>query len=145
MVVMGRGSFQDAPTIVRTIEVRERPFVPFFHRLDTLGALADNWDSYGAARVSSVALRIARAVLTDLSLRPAAFGATTLVPFTIVPVATGGINMEWRRQDAALELWVDTEGRIEALVDQRHVQPRFEEKPLGSIAAAVREVLAFAG
>lgn len=144
IMVAGPPRLDENPTIVRTVELRERPFAPLIQRLETFETLRQDWDSYGAAPVSACALTTARVLLGDLSLRPTAFGGTTIVPFSVNPVATGGINIEWRRADAALELWINADGGIEAVFDRRRSEPRFEEKTLNSIPAAVAEVLAFA-
>lgn len=134
----------ETPTIIRTIELRVRPFAPMLAKLEAITSLPLDWDSYGAVRITSAATATARAILSDLSLRAAAFGASTLVPFSMAPVATGGINIEWRRSDDALELWIGADGRIELVHDQRHNVPRFQERALAHIPAAISEVLAFA-
>jgi hypothetical protein len=55
-----------------------------------------------------------------------------------------GIKLEWRRAGDALELWIDASGTIEAVIDHRNADPRFEERVVSSIPAAVSEVLTFA-
>lgn len=134
----------DKPAIVRTVELRELPFKPVLKILESFKSLAADWDSYGGVAPTSCAFSITLALVNDLSLRPAAFGSTDLVPFSVAPVATGGIKLEWRRSDAALEIWIEGDGQISSLLDYRNAEPRFEERMLNSIPAAVAEVLAFA-
>lgn len=144
LIVAGPPRFDEAPTIIRTVEMRERPFAPAFQKLEFFRTLDPDWDSYGSATITPQAFSTAKALLSDLCLRPSGFGTTTLVPFSVVPVATGGINLEWRRPDAALEVWINAAGTIETLLDRHQHVDRFEEKTVTGIPAAVAEVLAFA-
>lgn len=124
------------------MKLTEPPFAPYFQKLDAFGELSEDWDSYGAARISSRAIATSRALMSDLSLRTAG-GLEGIVPISIAPVATGGVKIEWHRTDAALELWIDDEGRIERLLDRKNDHPRFDEVALSGIPAAVSEVLKF--
>ncbi|HEV7241455.1 MAG TPA: hypothetical protein VGQ36_19645 [Thermoanaerobaculia bacterium] len=79
----------------------------------------------------------ARALLNALS-------ADKLLPFHVAPIPTGGIQLEWKHPDgAALELWIDREGQIDAVFDRTAAEPRIVEKHLPSLAVAVVEIEAF--
>lgn len=142
VVIAAPPPHSDTPSIVRTIELREKPFASVVRKLHVFAGLRPDWDSYGAAEITPAAIATARALLNDLALRPPAIAS--LVPSSIAPVATGGISIEWRRPNAALELWIDSTGAMDVVLDKRHIEPRFEEKSIQSIPAAVAEVLAFA-
>lgn len=146
VVLAGLPPVDTEPTIIRRIELRQRPFTAVQQKLRLFADLQPDWDSYEALAISETAIVTAQALLGDLSLRPSAFGSRSLVPFSIAPVATGGINIEWRREDAAaLELWIGPDGAVTSLLDHRGSEPRFKEVLLSGIPAAVTEVLAFAG
>jgi hypothetical protein len=142
--VSNASPFSDAPTIIRRIEIRQLPFAAALNRIEEFGKLETDWDSYGGAAISPVARLTARTILSDLAMRPATFGATPLVPFSVSAVANGGINLEWRRSDAALELWIGVDGAIDVLLDRHAALPRFEERVLAGIPSAISEVLSFA-
>lgn len=73
-------------------------------RLGALAALLPDWDGYGARVVDWAALRQAQ-VLIDWSL-------TSLLPVPrIVPVPTGGVQLEWTAGPVELELEVEPGGR----------------------------------
>lgn len=74
--------------------------------------LPPNWDSYGAAGVSHQAVRAANQLL-DLLVQT--FGQPGL-PETIVPVPDGGLQFEWEKSRAALEIEVQDDGTWNALL-----------------------------
>src|SRR5690349_12448182 len=118
----------------------ERRFDVWLEQLESIEALPENWDSYGASRIASTAVAAARALLTELAAR----SATKLRPFHLAPIPTGGVQLEWKRPDsAALELWIDAEGQIDAVFDLPAAEPRITEKHLTTLPDAVAEIEAF--
>jgi hypothetical protein len=75
-------------------------------------ALQPNWDSYGAGVISRQAIREANQLLQRLA---EAFGQPGL-PATIVPVPDGGVQFEWDKPDSALEVEVQDDGTLSALL-----------------------------
>jgi hypothetical protein len=127
----------------RSVELRQQPFAVWLDLLESAAALPGDWDSYGASRVAPAAITTARALLNDLSFRPLA--AINLLPFHLAPISTGGVQIEWKRPDgAALELWIDGDGAIDAVFDVPATEPRITEKRLTSLAVAIAEIEAFA-
>jgi hypothetical protein len=110
-------------------------------RLQAVVDLPENWDSYGARRVSiSTALDSLQllARLYDLGLPGPA----------ILPTASGGVQLEWSVDGLELELVLDPNGNMLAMFDdpargeawERELPPR----DLGPIGSALRR-LAYAG
>jgi hypothetical protein len=127
---------------MRSIELQQQPFAAGLDQLESIAALPENWDSYGASRIGPVAVTTARTLLNDLSTRPQAF--SKLLPFHVAPIATGGVQLEWKRADgSALELWIDVEGGLAVVLDRPAAEPRIVEKHLPSLAAAIKEIEAF--
>lgn len=99
-----------------------------FQRLDTLSKLERDWDSYGALPLTPTAL--ARA---DATMRKAVdlFGVTLgerVAPYTLMPIADGGVSIEWRGPGATLELDIGPSGALSyLLVDYSTEERRFEE------------------
>ena len=126
----------------RSIELRQQPLAAWLDQLESIAALPENWDSYGASRIAPSAVTTARALLNELTVR--ALPPDRLLPFHIAPIPTGGIQFEWKGRDrSALELWIDGEGQIDAVFDRPTTEPRIVEKHLTSIAVAAAEIEAF--
>ncbi len=83
-------------------------------KIEELGTLQRNWNSYGASPPSDVALKVARGILllASSSLRQA--GMVLISPF-ITPLANGGVQFEWESGHICLELEVTRTGDIEFL------------------------------
>jgi hypothetical protein len=83
-------------------------------------ALDDDWDSYGAKRISP---KIASAVVE--LLRDIMFSSTP-VP-QIVPAANGSIQLEWHIADIDLEIEVESLARSQVLFeDKQNEEPGWE-------------------
>lgn len=121
----------------RSIELGQQPLAAWLDQLESIAALPENWDSYGASRIAPSAVTTARALLNALS-------AEKLLPFHVAPIPTGSIQLEWKRPDgSALELWIDGDGQIDAMFDRPTAEPRIFEKHLTSLAVALVEIEAF--
>lgn len=74
-----------------------------FSRLDALASLAENWDGYGAHALSPFALNAAGQVIDQLLREP-------LPPPTIVPVPSGGVQLEWVAGTVEIDLEIRPDG-----------------------------------
>jgi hypothetical protein len=74
-------------------------------KISALGGLDENWDSYGARPIAPYCALIAAELILNLlesdSPRPA-----------VVPTTRGGIQLEWQRVGANLEVEVTSYGRL---------------------------------
>ena len=110
-------------------EVTPRPSLyPIIEQLATLANLPANWDSYDAEPISpraiTAALHLTRSIYESFS----DLLGEQVRPFAIAPVADGGILVEWRAPEGALEIEVGPDGRLGyLLVEGREPQRRFEE------------------
>ena len=86
--------------------------VPVVRRVRELESLPRNWDSYGGRplqrRHRDAALRFLGLVLTDDLLAP-----------EIVPLADGGVQLEWRLSDAEIDFISDDEAVLPTLLVTR--------------------------
>ena len=79
-------------------------------QLMQLSLLEQNWDSYGAEPVSSVAIDKAYALLQLLQESRVDLLQERIAPYAIAPLANGGVQLEWRGGDRALEVEVGPDG-----------------------------------
>jgi hypothetical protein len=105
---------------------------PYYQRLTEFAALPANWDSFGALPISSGAIDAARRLL---------FRIRNVSPYTLAPLASGGIQIEWRGHRTALEIEVGPAGRLSSLLVEGHETGRtYDERDRVSAAEAVRLV-----
>jgi hypothetical protein len=97
-------------------------------RLNQIENLDANWDSYGSQPPTQVALetagRLIGAVYEDtLSARPRA-----AVPYSVIPLSGGGVQVEWRGNSAAIEVEISSEAVLGYLLARGSEPSReFEE------------------
>ncbi len=97
-------------------------------RLDELSKLQRDWDTYGAVPLTATALTGAYAIMrkaVDLFGDPR---AGRVAPYTLMPIADGGVSIEWRGPRATLELDIGPSGVLSyLLIDQSTGERQFEE------------------
>ena len=74
--------------------------------LNPLLDLKENWDGYGASPIKLDCLCVASQILTAMSGKPKA-----------VPVASGGVQLEWYNQGCHLEILVEPGQEPEIYID----------------------------
>ena len=80
-------------------------------RLKELAQLEADWDSYGAEPVSSIALVTAFELLDAVKERLSTKGKEALPQF-IAPLADGGLQLEWSREQGDIEIEIDPDGDL---------------------------------
>ena len=92
---------------------------PTLKRLAQLEGLEPDWDTYGALPLTSTALACADALVRKVvDLYGAAFGEQS-APYTVMPIADGGVSIEWRGASADLELDIGPGGELSYLLITR--------------------------
>lgn len=90
-------------------------------RLTGLFALKDGWNGPGSVAVSPTAFyRVAE--LLPFALAPI---ADPILP-QFVPTTSGGIQFEWHRPGAELEVMISHDGELSALFEDHEAQTEFE-------------------
>jgi hypothetical protein len=98
----GRGSQTSDPSRMREIQIKigqsAAPWLlPAFRRIEALTALAHGWDSYGGQPVAA-----------DAAMGAVRFLAETAYPElpepAVVPLADGGVQIEWHRGGLDIEV-----------------------------------------
>lgn len=80
------------------------------HQMEQLLNLKENWNSYGAHRISRDSVASAMYVLT-------AYNTGIPVP-DVFPTAKGGVKLEWGDDSESVELEFQPEGAIAILIDE---------------------------
>jgi len=93
-----------------------KPFSEALDKLEEFRRLPQDWDSYGAPPISDAALARARGLLTALADRPDLARDERARPAAAVPVATGGVQIEWEGPGGDLELEVHQDGSVSYLL-----------------------------
>jgi hypothetical protein len=105
--------------------------------LNALSALPANWNSYGAREIDTEALTGAVGILL------AVMSDRTPLP-TFVPIANGGVLLEWHTPAADLEITVLSSGRTHVVFEKSDEESvEFEGLPqevTGRIAELLREI-----
>ena len=82
-------------------------------RLKEISEFSKNWDSYGSPAPTPESLAALRVLVNKLVARVSRRSAA---PFSIVPLSGGGAQMEWRRDDDAIEVESDARGMLSYLL-----------------------------
>jgi hypothetical protein len=87
---------------------------PFIEQTRRLLALEPNWDSYGAEVISGQAVETAIDLVSSVTTVLGSFGAAA--PFAVVPVADGGIQVEWKGPVSRIEVEIGPDRALSYLV-----------------------------
>jgi hypothetical protein len=89
-------------------------------RLVELSQLGEDWDSYGAVPPSSRSLTMAKGIILEMMARFEARG----VPTEVMPIADGGIQVEWRGPSGDLALNAAPDGSWSYLLIEHRPEGR---------------------
>ncbi len=111
----------------------------YYQRLTELSMLQADWDSYGASPISDRAVDRARRFLSELVKEFPEAG--DISPYTVAPLPSGGVQLEWRGPQKALEIEISAAGRFSSLLVEDHETGRtYDERGRVSAAVAVHLV-----
>jgi hypothetical protein len=106
--------------------------------LDSLRALAPNWDGYGAPTIDPAVIDAAKAFVAKLP-------ADLVFPPCVVPMANGTLQLEWHRGPKSLELEFESPSSIRYL--QWHPEQGIEHEnsfPVTKVESAIDLIRWFA-
>lgn len=84
----------------------------YIKRLDDFAELKPNWDSYGAEPISGNAIDAASVLLMSLAARLEPWFGSRVKPYVVVPLSSGGVQLEWRGPGGTIEVEANAEGRL---------------------------------
>jgi hypothetical protein len=84
-------------------------------RLRGLETLDSNWDSYGSVPPNPRALAAARSLIQKV-YQISAYSGATVVPYSVLPLSGGGVQIEWRGPAGVIEIEVSAAGELGYLI-----------------------------
>jgi hypothetical protein len=78
--------------------------------LDRIAGLRPDWDSYGSAPPTGVAVGTARRLILTVYRNSLLSARNPSLPFSVAPLSGGGIQLEWRGEIATIEVEIGPEG-----------------------------------
>ncbi len=101
---------------------------PALERLEQLAELGPDWDSYGAHAPTPDAVAAAHDLLIAVGERLGHRLGSRVMPSAVVPLADGGVQIEWRGPTADLELEIRAADDLAYLfVDRSGTDRTFDE------------------
>jgi hypothetical protein len=114
-------------------------------RIASLRKLPDNWDTYGGVPVTDQTAARASEILRWLATVARQPDYTRVRPHGIAPLASGGLQLEWRGKRGELTIEIYPDGRRGSYtVESRNgeMMERDEEQPaMASIVSSLRSIL----
>lgn len=83
-------------------------------RFATFGQLADDWDGYGGVKPTLPSMFMALATLLAVWR---AGSLSNNAHLDVIPVPTGGVQLEWQGQNGDIEIEVDQDGMMSWLIE----------------------------
>ena len=118
--------------VTPVLEHLQKPASPIqevLGRLDRLRNLHQDWDSYGSDAPTSLAVAIARHLIWIVLTRTYALAEDRSIPYAVVPLSGGGVQVEWRCGAKAIEVEIGPDGHFGyLLVEGSGTQRRFDER-----------------
>lgn len=124
---------------------RVSPIAETLNRLQQIEDLGANWDSYASEAPSHLAVATAHSVIWAVYMGSVHEGRRPTVPYSVVPLSGGGVQVEWRGDAATIEVEISSEGVFGYLLVRgseplRDVEER-DNVPQSHILELVRSVI----
>jgi hypothetical protein len=80
--------------------------------LDRIAGLQPDWDSYGSAAPTAIAVAAARRLTMTVYRESQLSARNPSLPFSVAPLSGGGIQIEWRGEVNTLEVEIGAGGNF---------------------------------
>jgi len=91
-------------------ETARQAFAKTMEDLERIAALGADWDSYGSAPPTTVAVGTARRLINTVYRDSLLSARNPSLPFSVAPLSGGGIQLEWRGETNTVEVEIGPEG-----------------------------------
>ncbi len=110
-------------------------------KIDELKNLPEDWDSYGANTISADAIAKAKSVVTSVMKAFGGFIGNVVQLTDVIPIADGGVQLEWVGPHAELEVEISPSGVIGLLYisisEDRRYYEESKDNSLNDVYAAI--------
>lgn len=114
-------------------------------KLDELKNLPEDWDSYGADLISPNAIAKAKAILTSVMIAFDRIIGIVVQLTDVIPIADGGVQLEWIGPHAELEIEISPTGNISLLYisgsEDRRTYEESEDNSLDDVNAKIAKLI----
>jgi hypothetical protein len=121
------------------------PVAAALKQLQTMEALGANWDSYGSDAPTHLAVLTAHTLIWEVYMWSTNARNRPVLPYSVVPLSSGRVQVEWRGGAAAIEVEISSEGVLGYLLARGSEHSReYEEAdnvPQSQILQLIRDVI----
>ncbi|NOT58686.1 MAG: hypothetical protein HOP19_00505 [Acidobacteria bacterium] len=129
------------PAPQATLTTKDSLIVSVQKKLREISQTEADWDSYGAQPTSLNAIRQAEELFALLVNRFHQSKGDKLLPYDVAPLPNGGVQLEWRGTNGALEVEIHPNAELRyLLVKGQGEQRQFQEDEKTSAAAIIELV-----
>jgi hypothetical protein len=91
-------------------ERARRAYADILADLDRIAGLGADWDSYGSTPPGIEALKTARRLIGTVYEGALLSARNPALPYCVAPLSGGGVQLEWRGENKAIEIQVSADG-----------------------------------
>src|SRR6266516_1597077 len=114
-------------------------------KLDELKNLPEDWDSHGANPISPNAIAKAKSIITSVMIAFNSIIGNVVQLTDIIPIADGGVQLEWIGPHAELEIEISPNGNIGLLYisgfDERRNYEESKDNSLNDVYAKIGRLI----
>ncbi len=114
-------------------------------KLDELKSLPEDWDSYGADLISPNAIARAKSIITSVMIAFDRIIGIVVQLTDVIPIADGGVQLEWIGPHAELEIEISPNGNISLLYisgsEDRRTYEESEDNSLDDVNAKIARLI----
>lgn len=114
--INGRATATETPTTMATAQ-SWASVAQARSEIEGFSDLQADWDSYGAEPIPKRAIDAAAGLLISIQRWAGFLPATFVAPYFVAPLASGGVQIEWRGVDRAIEVVVRSETEMDYLIE----------------------------
>ena len=85
---------------------------PAFDRLAEIARLEDDWDTYGGAPPTAIAVGAAGQLIIAVAAESGNGAGEAVVPYSVMPIPNGGVQVAWHRASDELQIDIGPDGEF---------------------------------
>ncbi len=114
-------------------------------KLEELKNLPEDWDSYGADPISPNAIAKAKSIITSVMIAFGGIIGNVVQLSDVIPIADGGVQLEWVGPHAELEIEISPNGNIGLLYisvsEDRRIYEESKDNSLNDVYTVIAKLI----